>query len=358
MTLRIALVLSASVFLVGAQSTRAQEPGWYAGFGGGWTKTENMKDQGLAVTFHDGFNAILFGGYDLGVLRPGLGGLRAEAELGYREGGVHGVLAAPTIPPGGPGVHPGGTVGAHSLMLNGIYSFLPESAWTPYLGVGVGGVDIRADHIRTAAGLITNDSAVRPAYQGIAGMSYAITRQVSLALDYRYFAAADDPKFTLTAGGGWRPRYATHNALLSLTWHFGAPPPPPPTPVAAPAVTPPPAPPAVARTTQRVILVFFDWDKATLTPEGDRLIQLAADAFKQGGSPRIDLTGYTDTSGSVKYNLGLSRRRADAVRNRLLKLGVRADAITVTGRGKENLRVPTADNVREPQNRRVEIVVP
>ena len=46
MTLRIALVLSASVFLVGAQSTRAQEPGWYAGFGGGWLVVDADVDPG------------------------------------------------------------------------------------------------------------------------------------------------------------------------------------------------------------------------------------------------------------------------------------------------------------------------
>jgi outer membrane protein OmpA-like peptidoglycan-associated protein len=71
----------------------------------------------------------------------------------------------------------------------------------------------------------------------------------------------------------------------------------------------------------------------------------------------IQANGYTDTSGTKRYNLGLSRRRADAIRAALVADGIPANRIGVAGYGEENLRVPTPDGIREPQNRRVEIMI-
>ncbi|TAJ86536.1 OmpA family protein, partial [Reyranella sp.] len=75
------------------------------------------------------------------------------------------------------------------------------------------------------------------------------------------------------------------------------------------------------------------------------------------GNARITATGHTDTSGSEQYNMALSLRRANAVKDALVREGVPATAIAVIGRGEQGLLVQTGDNVREPQNRRVEIVV-
>jgi outer membrane protein OmpA-like peptidoglycan-associated protein len=107
-----------------------------------------------------------------------------------------------------------------------------------------------------------------------------------------------------------------------------------------------------------VFLVFFDWDKYNITPEGQQIIQLAAQQYRAGGSVRLQVTGYTDTSGSPGYNQRLSERRANAVANALAALGVSRGDMAVIGRGENDLRVPTADGVREPQNRRVEILFP
>jgi hypothetical protein len=119
------------------------------------------------------------------------------------------------------------------------------------------------------------------------------------------------------------------------------PPPPPPPPVAAPAS----------------FMVFFDWDRSNLSQQAVQTIGQATAAFKSRGSARITATGHTDTSGPESYNMALSLRRANSVKNELVRQGVPADAIAVVGKGESNPLVATGDGVREPQNRRVEIVL-
>jgi outer membrane protein OmpA-like peptidoglycan-associated protein len=104
--------------------------------------------------------------------------------------------------------------------------------------------------------------------------------------------------------------------------------------------------------------VFFDWDKYNITAEGQQILVLAANQYKSGGRVQLQVTGYTDLSGSAGYNQRLSERRANAVAAALERLGVPRSDMVVTGRGMNDPRVPTAPGVREPQNRRVEIVFP
>jgi hypothetical protein len=118
------------------------------------------------------------------------------------------------------------------------------------------------------------------------------------------------------------------------------------------ALTAPP-PPSMAQAPS--YLVFFDWDKSNLSPEAMATISQAAAAYKANGSARIGNVGNTDTSGPPEYNVALSLRRADAVKRALIQNGVPAASIDTAGRGETNLLVATADSVREPQNRRVEL---
>ncbi|MFO1153201.1 MAG: OmpA family protein [Rhodospirillales bacterium] len=120
-----------------------------------------------------------------------------------------------------------------------------------------------------------------------------------------------------------------------------------------------PAPaPAAAPAKPSDFLVFFDWDKYNLTPEALKIITDAVNAAKKEGAKAIKVVGHTDTSGPADYNLRLSERRANAVAQQMIKLGIPATAITTVGRGEEDLLVPTKDGVREPQNRRAAISFP
>jgi outer membrane protein OmpA-like peptidoglycan-associated protein len=89
-----------------------------------------------------------------------------------------------------------------------------------------------------------------------------------------------------------------------------------------------------------------------------RIIEQAAAAYRAGAPVQLQVTGYTDRSGSPGYNQRLSERRANAVADALTRLGVPRHDMAVSGRCVNDNRVPTADGVREPQNRRVELVFP
>jgi outer membrane protein OmpA-like peptidoglycan-associated protein len=104
-------------------------------------------------------------------------------------------------------------------------------------------------------------------------------------------------------------------------------------------------------------MVFFDWDRSDLSAQAQQTLQQVASAYKQRGSARVVATGHADRSGPDDYNMALSLRRANAVKNSLVSNGVPASVISVVGKGESQPLVQTADGVREPQNRRVEIVL-
>ena len=116
---------------------------------------------------------------------------------------------------------------------------------------------------------------------------------------------------------------------------------------------PPPPPPAQSAS----FMVFFDWDRSDVSSVAMNTIRQAADAYRATGQSRVTAIGHTDSSGPNSYNMALSLRRANAVKDALVQQGVPAPAISVVGRGEDELLVPTGDGVREPQNRRVEIVI-
>ncbi len=105
-------------------------------------------------------------------------------------------------------------------------------------------------------------------------------------------------------------------------------------------------------------IVLFDFDMSNINAAGRVVIdQVLADAAAKGVPVSISATGHADRSGSEDYNMALSLRRADSVREALIAGGIDGNAITVAGRGESEPAVPTADGVKEQANRRVEIVI-
>jgi outer membrane protein OmpA-like peptidoglycan-associated protein/opacity protein-like surface antigen len=309
-------------------------------------------------------------------LQPGLGseasvgfglgnGLRLEAEGFYNYNHVHKIEGTrfPTLASGENEEYGG--------MLNALYDFDIGMPFVfPYVGVGVGyqWTTWHNVHGYTPGNELAarvDDTRGSFAYQGIAGLSFPVAGfpGLSLTAEYRLIGTPDnDLNFrgtgTLRApDGALRAslpiRIAMHNefahqALFGVRYAFGvAPPPPPPPP---PIVTPTPAP-------TRTYLVFFDWDRADLTARARQIVAEAAEASRHVAYTRIEVNGYTDRSGTPQYNIRLSIRRARAVEAELVRDGVPRNAIDIHGFGETHPLVPTAPGVREPQNRRVEIIL-
>jgi len=116
----------------------------------------------------------------------------------------------------------------------------------------------------------------------------------------------------------------------------------------------PAAAPAVPPVATRQYNVYFDWDKSVLTEDAHKIVDQVATQAKRDHS-RVAITGKADLSGTDAYNMALSHRRADAVRQALQSDGVPADSIDERWVGMREPPVPTAPGVREPRNRVVEI---
>ncbi|MEO6985035.1 MAG: outer membrane protein OmpA [Paralcaligenes sp.] len=118
--------------------------------------------------------------------------------------------------------------------------------------------------------------------------------------------------------------------------------------------------PVAAPTSTKVVLnadAFFDFDKSTLKPAGRQMLDQVASQASSINLETLIATGYTDSIGTVAYNLKLSQRRANAVKTYLISKGVDANHIYAEGKGKSN---PVASNkTREgrAKNRRVEIEI-
>src|SRR5262245_19674343 len=93
------------------------------------------------------------------------------------------------------------------------------------------------------------------------------------------------------------------------------------------------------------------------TPESNEAFEKVFAEVARRKVAEIAVIGHTDTVGSTEINDALSLKRAARVRNDFTGRGIPPDSISIAGRGKRELVVPTADEVSEPRNRRVEISV-
>jgi OOP family OmpA-OmpF porin len=107
----------------------------------------------------------------------------------------------------------------------------------------------------------------------------------------------------------------------------------------------------------REFIVYFPFDQSVLTPDAQNVIQQAAQYATTGNAATVVVVGHTDSSGSTKYNAGLSERRAKATADALVGKGIAQSKLQVDWKGESQLAVPTGDGVKEPLNRRATISI-
>jgi outer membrane protein OmpA-like peptidoglycan-associated protein len=251
-------------------------------------------------------------------------------------------------------------------MFNVLYDFNVGLPVYPYVGAGAGYQWAKfSPHIddTNSFGDTVEGTKGSFAYQIIAGLAYPLPMVpgLSLTVDYRFMQLTASRNYASTYvyndpsptpdGKVKLGQQSSHTFMAGLRYQIFNPPPVAPAPAPAPmAAAPAPAP-------AKTYLVFFDWDKSILTPRATQIIAEAASDSKTTAVTTINVSGYTDTSGTPVYNQGLSERRAKAVAAQLVTDGVPASAIETHAYGETHLLVPTGPGVREPQNRRVEIVL-
>lgn len=326
---------------------------------------------------NDTFNNAAFADTNLGidgdvVVGYDFGAFRLEAEGGYKRAGYEGLTVLDSgILPGGLTV-PSGTrvqnerdLEIWSGMVNALVEFGSDDGFQVFGGGGVGVANMKLPVVVDGVGTVIDDNATDFAWQLLAGARVALTDNVDLGVKYRYFVA-DNFGLQATNGADLSADFDSHSVLASLTFNFGGQPepapvaaPPPPAPVAPPPpppapVAPPPSPPRPACNTGPYV-VFFEFDRAELSPEAAGILNSAVTAYANCGTARVMLAGHTDTAGSAQYNMALAQRRNETVRSYMSSRGVPAGQITGEAFGETQPRVPTADGVREAQNRRVEV---
>ncbi len=364
-------ILTTALVACAASTAGAAPPapvdGPYVGLAGGYNllqdifahpRTAPQNEPATRYRFGEGFVGAGVAGWGFG------NGLRAELEGAYDYNTA--INRVRTAAP----ARADGNQGTYGVFANLFYDVDLTKLGTgidwvqPYAGVGVGALWTHFSPITTYANdrsdvFRLGGTGGNFAYQGVVGFGFPIAAVPGLKLltDYRLIgihpnSGASGELFTpagVSKGSVGLSEVFLHQFTVSVAYAFNHPaPPPPPAPV--PVATPPVAP-------ARTYLVFFDWDRADLTGRARQIIAEAAQASTRVQTTRIEVDGYTDLSGTAAYNQGLSLRRARSVEAELVRDGVPAQEVAIHGFGESNPLVPTAQGVREPQNRRVEIIL-
>lgn len=263
-------------------------------------------------------------------------GFRLEGELSFRDNDIDVV--------GFPGYE--GDISATSLMANLYYDFNKGGSIQPYLGIGAGVSDIEGGITDGVTPYDIKDEVA--AYQGLAGVAFGLSEQLTLDIGYRYFTAPD-----VGASADTEVDYTTQSATVGLRWQFASPAPPPPPP--APPAPPPPPPVTTCPTADFV--VYFEWDRADLNQAALQTIDAAIAQARNCNLGAVSVIGHTDTSGAAAYNVGLSERRASVVRDAIVARGIADTSVTTAAKGETELARETPDGTREPLNRRAAVTI-
>ncbi|MET0545175.1 MAG: outer membrane beta-barrel protein [Caulobacterales bacterium] len=347
---------SAAVALLAPAAAFAEE-GWYGTLGGGYSwhgslDVDSPSDVGaLPSSDRDldddwmGFGGI---GYGFG------NGWRLEGEYAYRDNDLD-----------DGGLYSAGAT-AQTLMANLLYDF-NMGAIKPYVGLGLGALKVDAGELGVtaaplAAGFTTDDVALGA--QGLVGVGFQVNPQLVFDIGYRYLTNVTDLSFharndvgLVPVAGKYDADYSHGAVTAALRWQFAAPaaaaaPPPPP---------PPPPPPVVEPVAQSCptaqFVVYFEFNKSNLTPEASAVLDRAVSDAAKCNYSSVKVSGNTDLSGSPQYNEGLSASRAQVVADGLTARGVGASLISTEALGESKPAVATPDGVKEPLNRRTEVVI-
>ena len=365
MRLRTALLATTLMAAVPAVASATTITGPYVDLGGGYDLTQtqhaHVGPDGThqSISHKTGWTGYASFGWGFG------NGLRAEVEGTYLRSNVGGGTVGGST--GNPTAG-NGKDSSYGGFVNVLYDidlkqFGIDAPVTPFVGVGAGYLwtDEQVNYSYAGHSGSIRGTTGGFAYQGIVGAAFdtgipgfqvtAQYRMIGQPGTFRNGAFND----SATNGNVNFDHRFNHLFMVGLRYAFDtAPPPPPPAPAVVAAPAPLPA---------RSYLVFFDWDKADLTARARQIVAEAAQASTHVQTTRIEVNGYTDNSAAhpgprgEKYNLGLSLRRANSVKAELVRDGVPATAIDIHGYGEAHPLVPTGPNTREPQNRRVEIIL-
>jgi outer membrane protein OmpA-like peptidoglycan-associated protein/outer membrane protein W len=379
--------------LVLAPQAMAQETGWYGAFDLGYhwpegieATSQNNALDGARYRYNFEQENSWAGFVRLGYqVSPNW---RVELEGGARTGDIESITGATrvgvpseiclvTSAPGSCPT-PDGSVESYTLMANVLYDFFPNSSFRPFIGAGIGVNKVDLDiggRFESPAGVGAvrfKGDDVAFAWQFIGGVAFDITDRLTADLTYRYLDGNDIVFASQTTAnplllpfpGEFNGTYEDQSLTFGLRYSFAtaAPPPPPPPqpepPPPPPAPPPaPPAPPPAPVYEARDFIVYFPFDQSILTPEAQQVVSEAAQYAAAGGASRIVVVGHADTSGSARYNVGLSQRRAKAVADALVGLGVNSSTLSVDWKGESEPAVATGDGVKEPLNRRSTISI-
>ncbi|MGN3974449.1 OmpA family protein [Tsuneonella sp. SYSU-LHT278] len=361
-----------------ASPALARDGAWYVELDGGPMLVEdidfdvNGASNVVTADFHTGYDFGGIVGYDFG-------SFRLEAEAGYRGADLGSLSSSAVVLPtsgnataNAGSYNAGGDASVLSFMLNGLVDFGPDDGLQGFVGGGAGVARTKFDGAtidRNGAGFL-DDSDSGFAWQVLAGVRAPLTDTIDVGLKYRFFNTSN-LDLVDSRGRDVEGKWKSHSLLGTIGFNFGGAPAPmqtcwdgtqlpmdatcPARPAPPPPPPPPPPPVAAPVCNKGPYIVFFEWDKSDITPGAATILNNAVSAYANCGAASVMLAGHADRSGSSSYNVGLSQRRADAVRSYMAARGVPDTRISTEAFGESQPRVPTADGVRELQNRRVEI---
>jgi OmpA-OmpF porin, OOP family len=238
---------------------------------------------------------------------------------------------------------------------NALYHFMPEGAFNPFVTAGIGDAFIK--------------DGTRNKFMGDVGIGvkYFFSDRIAARVDVREVMT----------------QFSSVLATAGITFTFGGktpqavpapppPPPPPPAPEVKPTPLPPvpeekPAPPPAPAPAKEVKIlledIHFEFDKATLTAAAREILDDNLRVIGDNRGIRVQIEGHGCAHGPEKYNMALSERRANAVKEYLVKGGVEADKLTTIAYGETRLAMPEIPTPRNKEsieartNRRVHFEV-